>query len=71
MTTIGKTQAITSGRIGLYHIPKLYAGEYEGKPYAGITIPKAPKVTDTVPTKTAEGKPLLAGYCTPNKVWVA
>jgi hypothetical protein len=39
--------------------------------YASIPYSKAPTVTDTVPTKDANGKPLLAGYCTPEKVWVA
>lgn len=39
--------------------------------YAQVTYPKSPVVTDTVPTKNIDGTPLLAGYYTPNNVWVA
>ena len=39
--------------------------------YASIPYEKFPQVTDTVQTKDASGKPLLAGYVTPEKVWVA
>lgn len=39
--------------------------------YAAIPYERAPQVTDTVNTKDANGKPLLDGYVTPNKVWVA
>jgi len=39
--------------------------------YASVPYERAPQVVDTVPTRDAAGNPLLAGYVTPQKVWVA
>lgn len=44
---------------------------YKTAPYAAIKAERAPQVLDTVPTTDAYGNPLLAGYSTPKKVWVA
>lgn len=37
--------------------------------YASIPYERAPQVVDTVPTRDANGKPLLAGYETPLHSW--
>ena len=47
------------------------AKSFKTASYASIPYEKMPTITDTVPTKDASGKPLLAGYVTPEKVWVA
>ena len=47
------------------------AKNYKAASYAAIPYEKMPAVKDTVPTKDANGKPLLAGYVTPDNVWVA
>ena len=57
----GKTQAPAS---------VTHTGNFKSTSYASIPYEKMPTVTDTVPTKDADGKPLLAGYVTPEKVWV-
>ncbi len=44
---------------------------YKTAGYAAIPYEKAPVIKDTVPTKNSDGTPLLAGYHTPNNVWVA
>ena len=44
---------------------------YKTAGYATIPYENAPVITDTVPTKNSDGTPLLAGYNTPNRVWVA
>ncbi len=41
------------------------------KPYAQVKTPNAPKLTDSVPTKHADGTPFWSDYVTPNNVWVA
>lgn len=38
---------------------------------SAVKTPRAPQVLDTVQTKYANGDPLLAGYVTPEKCWVA
>jgi hypothetical protein len=42
---------------------------FASKSYAAIPYEKAPVVTDTVPTKHADGTPFWNDYVTPNKVW--
>lgn len=44
---------------------------FKTKSYAAIPYERMPVVKDTVPTKDANCRPLLAGYETPNNVWVA
>lgn len=39
--------------------------------YASIPYEKAPTVVDIVPTRDAAGNPLLPGYETPLKTWIA
>ncbi len=39
--------------------------------YASIPYERAPQVVDTIPTRDAKGNPLLAGYVTPQKTWIA
>ncbi len=46
-------------------------GSYKTSGYASIPYERAPQVVDSVPTKDAAGNPLLAGYVTPNKTWIA
>jgi hypothetical protein len=60
--TTGKTP------VGTYTAP---VNNYRTAGYATIKGEKMPTVTDTVPTKDKNGKPLLAGYVTPENVWVA
>ncbi len=38
--------------------------------YTSIPYERAPQVVDTVPTRDASGRPLLAGYSTPLKSWI-
>ncbi len=39
--------------------------------YASIPYERSPQVVDTIPTRDAQGNPLLAGYVTPQKTWIA
>jgi len=39
--------------------------------YASIPYERAPQVLDTVKTTDQNGNPLLPGYVTPKKAWVA
>ena len=43
---------------------------FKSASYASIPYERAPQVMDTVPTKDANGNPLLAGYYTPSKSWI-
>ena len=45
------------------------AGYFKSKGYAAIAYEKQPVVTDTVPTKYADGTPFWSDYVTPNNVW--
>jgi hypothetical protein len=64
---------INTGLVGKTQAPAQVAPakSFKNASYAAIKYEKMPTVTDTVPTKDASGKPLLAGYVTPEKVWVA
>ena len=43
--------------------------DFKSKGYAAIAYEKQPVVTDTVPTKYADGTPFWSDYVTPNNVW--
>lgn len=65
---------IRSGATGSTQAPAAQvapAARYKNPAIAAIKYEKMPAVTDTVPTKDQNGNPLLAGYVTPNQVWVA
>lgn len=59
-----KNGASVGGTRGV--VPKFKTASYASIPYE-----RAPKVVDTVPTKDANGKALLAGYVTPKHSWIA
>jgi len=69
----GATTARTHGTLSYYGAPvsKTSAQAYKTSGYASIPYEKAPKVTDTVPTRDSAGNPLLPGYITPKNDWVA
>lgn len=47
------------------------APKFKTSSYASIPYERAPQVVDTIPTRDAQGNPLLAGYATPLKTWIA
>lgn len=65
---IGAPSVNKSGQVGA---SRGVAQSFKGAPYASIQSERMPQVLDTVPTKDAKGNPLLAGYVTPMRSWVA
>jgi hypothetical protein len=63
------TGHINTGAVTTPVVKPAISTEFKKAPYTAIAYERQPVVTDTVPTKHADGTPFWSDYVTPNKVW--
>lgn len=63
LTNVGAAQGTVS--IRSVRAPQAY----KSAGYASVPYERAPKITDSVPTKYSDGTPFWADYVTPNNDW--